>query len=387
MAKSNLVPLAAVILVALGLGVVLTVLASRRLPVRVSLAFLGDTRISALGCDSKGVWLAVTREATVDEVKTVGVSAALGSQPFSLVRIARTGEPRNLFRDRGRPLALSVTEDGAMWLLFQNPPEGQTDAFSVRRSVDGGTSWTAVDAPRDAIGLAFQSRDTGYCWSAQRLYRTDDGGRSWRTVDVGPGRLAGRMEPARPTLGADGALWVPLHPELTSQEVPPADGKVVWTDGRAPPLGMRSFPGEQIRGVAPEPGGAVLILAPSMDRGCRAVRIAGASPGDGIETLWSQTKGSCRLQFAPGLLLLDYVEEFQPKSFFSTWPRRALVSLDAGKNWFTQDLTRDRVSSICPTSGGFWTVSQTQRLLQFFPVPAQGSKASAATTRSTGSPP
>jgi len=353
------------------LGVALAQRSSRAMQEGVSLASFGESWVDLLACDTEGVWLGVTRRASADEVKAVGVDVALGSQPFSLVRAGRTGALRVLLTEHGMPLAVSVGEDASLGLLFQDTPDSPTVGYSMKLSADGGASWSPVGAPRDVIGLALRSREVGYCWSTSRLYATRDGGKSWQTIDAGPGRLAGKMEPGRPTLGLDGVLWVPLHPgagDVTS--TPKAESKLVRVDGSSKATRVYVLPGEVIAGVAPGPAGGVYVaLAPSMGPGCRVVRIANALAGDGAKSLWSQPKGGCGLQSATGLLLVDFTEDFAPRTFFSTWPHRALVSTDAGKTWLTRDLTRERVNSICPTGSGFWTLSQTSKRLRFHPVP------------------
>lgn len=76
----------------------------------------------------------------------------------------------------------------------------------LRRSRDGGASWTDVDAaPNDIIGVAFASEQAGYIWSSRSVYHTKDEGASWARVDA-PGLLP-RASP-RPVVGVDGALWV-----------------------------------------------------------------------------------------------------------------------------------------------------------------------------------
>ncbi|MGA3354707.1 MAG: YCF48-related protein, partial [Acidimicrobiales bacterium] len=59
----------------------------------------------------------------------------------------------------------------------------------VLKTLDGGQSWTLLDAPADAQSVCFSTPDDGWLGADGRVYRSLDGGRSWSLAlkGYGPG--------------------------------------------------------------------------------------------------------------------------------------------------------------------------------------------------------
>lgn len=75
-------------------------------------------------------------------------------------------------------------------------------------SGDGGASWDERQAPEPLISLALDPGDAerAVAAGAQSLHATDDGGRTWTTLEGEPGLLAWSREAGLYRLGADGRV-------------------------------------------------------------------------------------------------------------------------------------------------------------------------------------
>jgi photosystem II stability/assembly factor-like uncharacterized protein len=66
--------------------------------------------------------------------------------------------------------------------------EGPTPMGNILKTVDGGNTWTElmVQSGQSFEGVAFVSPLKGWVGSFDGLRGTDDGGMTWRKLDIGP---------------------------------------------------------------------------------------------------------------------------------------------------------------------------------------------------------
>ena len=148
---------------------------------------------------------------------TTGMSCTRGSLVvFGHVRelLSTTPEVRILRLAKGTPewevaysqpmsrvLADSIAGDGTLTAIV-----GASDKHAMIRSLDGGTSWAAIEgAPAGVFGVSFRNALVGYAWNDDVLHFTSDGGHTWRAVPT-----HGIISPGMPVPVADenGRLWV-----------------------------------------------------------------------------------------------------------------------------------------------------------------------------------
>jgi photosystem II stability/assembly factor-like uncharacterized protein len=106
----------------------------------------------------------------------------------------------NMAADPSNPKILYA----GMWKPFDfraGPPEKPTQSSWIYKSVDEGSTWTQVSEtglptdPRDRLGLVVAPGTKGqrvFAIMSQGLYRTDDGGASWRQITKDP-RISGNL--------------------------------------------------------------------------------------------------------------------------------------------------------------------------------------------------
>jgi photosystem II stability/assembly factor-like uncharacterized protein len=169
-------------------------------------------------------------------------------------------------------LAVDRTVDGgaswqSTWLPLSEFPRGYDAAqvsfatpldgfLSVERygggsvvlaSTDGGTTWTVVDDDAPVVAIRFETAMLGWGLSPddRTLYRTDDGGVTWRAVHLGaptsgPGASSGRWESVTLPVfhGSDGVLLAGAGPGNAVVEITGDDGNS-W-HGRAAPFSAQS---------------------------------------------------------------------------------------------------------------------------------------------------
>jgi hypothetical protein len=142
------------------------------------------------------------------------------------------------------------------------------------RSADFGRTWQSVaGAPRGIIGAAFSSERSGYVWSSQRIFHTDDAGQTWSGVAT-PWRVA-RSRP-RPIVDRAGSLWIARDGASVS------DGPaVVRISAGLAAEPIRLTPLVQIKDWAFDPEGRLWLLAQSD----RALGIRATQSEKGVLTL------------------------------------------------------------------------------------------------------
>ncbi|MDC3960495.1 WD40/YVTN/BNR-like repeat-containing protein [Polyangium jinanense] len=199
--------------------------------------------------------------------------------------------------------------------------DGQMQQLLLR-SVDAGASWTTIPlgGPAQRQGLAFVSPRSGYVWSATDLRMTRDGGQTWSTSILSTPKNSSL---ARPSLGADGTLWLATEDHLYYVREDRA------FDGGALPAGL------ELCFLQPTNAGGVLLLGRAGDPG------ASGLPVELHERTGSGSLRLCR-EFPPflpdyfhasGRFLLitgttTHETSMRPLLFFSH---------DAGDTWFEEN--------------------------------------------------
>jgi photosystem II stability/assembly factor-like uncharacterized protein len=95
------------------------------------------------------------------------------------------------------PFMLVTGDAGASWRGYRLPGQGSIDFESmssgwiltdpIRATTDGGATWHVLSIPVPPfkpadMTLQFLGRGIAVAWSFQQAFRTDDGGRTWRSI-------------------------------------------------------------------------------------------------------------------------------------------------------------------------------------------------------------
>jgi photosystem II stability/assembly factor-like uncharacterized protein len=98
---------------------------------------------------------------------------------------------------------LGFLDENVGWL--GTDPGGQKPKPELRWTYDGGATWSepidlaaAMAEPTFPAAIAFVDRDRGFAADASGLRRTDNGGRSWTVVDLPQRGLRGTLFPSTP---------------------------------------------------------------------------------------------------------------------------------------------------------------------------------------------
>lgn len=262
--------------------------------------------------------------------------------------------PRRSAIGPGFVTSSSRTREGVIYVVrvewFPDKPE----RGHLMRSTDFGESWEEIgSAPEDIIGAAFESAQSGFAWSSELIYRTEDGGETWSSVDT-PGPLM-RGKP-RPAISPSGDLWLAighgpgwsaehnlvarvtpdLHVERVLSSLALRIGELALADGT--PWVLAEVPD----------GGDVQVGRLSARSRTHQLTTVGEFPPSLPEYLG--VRGSSVVA-----ALTDMTDEV---------PRDLLmVSEDAGASWRRASLPESRVSAYCAVSAGeVWMVGASGRI-------------------------
>lgn len=150
----------------------------------------------AAGAASRSPGRPVSSEANPAATATRATSAQPVSPPATRSSRARVS---NATWDTMFPWSVDFLPGGVGWVV---------GAHRLMRTVDDGLTWTSLSRPPGDEGVIFANRTEGYVWggassAANRLFFTDDGGRTWR--GVGPPNVAD-------VAISDAAVWVLAGP-------------------------------------------------------------------------------------------------------------------------------------------------------------------------------
>jgi len=365
-----LVVLAATALAASG-WVISRWLATREV-VSIDIHGMGDRVVRIMSCDRAGVWLWAWSKPHLEQVQAEGSEGALAAQRSALVRISEDGTFRETHVGQGLIASFASAGDGALWAVLLERYGLPGERSRTLASSDGGNSWRDAGAPNDVIGVAFETEAKGYAWSSERVYRTDDSGRTWRGLDVKPFHIRRGPGGGRLVLGAEGELWVPLNrgsPDERSLPSPPtAEVLVIRPDLSTSQ--MATWDSESIEGVAPDgQGGALVVLQPITRGGYRVEQVI-SRPGAGAPSQPRYSKErSPEDVLSRGAVVLIHEVTFDPKATWSSDPPQSIaVSADAGATWNTRNITHEAIDSVCLTDEGIWTASGRSKRLTFHPL-------------------
>lgn len=363
--KHRRLPLGAALLsvlgaVALGIGM-------RSAPdVVIDVERLGDRSLDAVACDDAVIWLRGHSRTHVARVRTLGLTRAFASQRATVVRVSRTGEIVEADMGEGLVAAFSEARDGSLWTVLLDLA---TDRTRTVVSTDGGRSWAEAGAPADVIGVAFASRQSGYAWSTTRVYRTDDGGSSWRSQSLLPYRRerGGGMATAR--LGTHGELWIPL--DRTGADATLPEAKLVVLKPDLSFVDVAAWATDRVLEVAPDGAGAALVAVSPTEGGHRVERVAlrpGTPEGPTVVRPWRRA-ALLALQSRGSSFLLQRVTVSLKAGVLSNLPATLETSRDGGTTWTSHDVTDEAAGEACLAESGSWTVSRRYRRVVFHALP------------------
>jgi hypothetical protein len=325
---------------------------------------LGDRMLDALACDDEIVWVRGWSRTDSQLALARGVVAAHAQNHATLVGIARTGEITEAAMGQALVAAFSTARDGALWIVLLDV---STDRTRTLASIDKGRSWVETAAPADVIGVAFDTRLTGYAWSPTDVYRTVDGGNTWTSRSLLPFRRerAGGGGTAR--LGERGELWMPLErPSSERGELPTS--MLVAVNPDLSFVNVAAWPEDRIIGVAV--GGAAVFAALSPRAGgfrIERVPLEPAHAGQRTVVLAQHRAAMLGLQARGGRFLLHQSFWKPQVSMLANLPATIEVTTDGGKTWPSRDVTDEAVSSACLSDAGVWTISERYKRVVFRP--------------------
>ena len=178
------------------------------------------------------------------------LAVALDNQPFTIDRTADGGRSWQAIRPErmrmrrrpssgacGTPVAIDFIDRTRGWAVFSaNDTSG-----TLLATVDGGTTWTVV-GPTPFVG-ALHFTDASTAWGTGGrggVYRTTDGGKTWRQVAVPAGATGATVWPigAAQFFGRNGVVATRLTLRRTQPPVltvySSRDGGSTWTAQAAP---------------------------------------------------------------------------------------------------------------------------------------------------------
>ncbi len=130
---------------------------------------------------------------TRDGYMLTTVPAASASEPSAVTLAATTdggGHFRTVhaWRGGGQGAGLYFLSPGQGWVAMQIDPYGQNAATKVLSTRDGGRTWVASTTPMalesfyESLALQFPTTRDGWLMGLGSLYRSRDGGRTWRPI-------------------------------------------------------------------------------------------------------------------------------------------------------------------------------------------------------------
>lgn len=248
----------------------------------------------------------------------------------------------------------SRTREGVVYVVrvewFPDKPE----RGHLMRTTDFGESWAEVgSAPEDIIGAVFESVQSGYAWSSQLIYHTEDGGKTWSSVDAPRPLTRGRP---RPAVSPSGDLWLAighgpgwsaeynlvarvtpdLHVERVLSSLALRIGELALADGT--PWVLAEVPD----------GGHAQVLRLSAQNGSHQLTTVGEFPPSLPEYLGVR---------GPDVVAaLTDMSDDAPRDFL-------MVSEDAGASWRRASLPESRVSAYCAVEADeIWMVGSSGRI-------------------------
>ena len=248
----------------------------------------------------------------------------------------------------------SRTREGVIYVVRMEWFPDEPERGHLMRSTDFGESWEEVgSAPEDIIGVAFESVQSGYAWSSRLIYRTEDGGKTWSSIDAPRPLMRGRP---RPAISPSGDLWLAighgpgwsaehnlvarvtpdLHVERILSSLALRIGELALADGT--PWVLAEVPD----------GGNVQVRRLSAQNGSHQLATVGEFPPSLPEYLG--VRGSDVVA-----ALTDMSDE-APRDFL-------MVSEDAGASWRRASLPESRVSAYCAVNADeIWMVGSSGRI-------------------------
>jgi hypothetical protein len=248
----------------------------------------------------------------------------------------------------------SRTRDGVVYAVrvewFPDKPE----RGHLMRTTDFGKSWEEVEsAPKDIIGAAFESVQSGYAWSNRLIHHTEDGGETWSSVDAPRPLMRGRP---RPAISPSGDLWLAIghgpgwsaEHNLVARVTPDLHVERILSS-LALRIGELALADETPWVLAEVPdGGDAQVRRLSAQNGSRQLIAVGEFPPSLPEYL--AVRG-------PSVVaaLTDMSDE-APHDFL-------MVSEDAGASWRRASLPESRVNAYCAVSADeIWMVGSSGRI-------------------------
>lgn len=262
--------------------------------------------------------------------------------------------PRRLSIGSGFATSSSRTREGVIYVVRVEWSPDKPERGHLVRTTDFGESWEEIgSAPQDIIGAAFESVQSGYAWSNRLIYHTEDGGKTWSSVDA-PGPLM-RGRP-RPAISPSGDLWLAighgpgwsaehnlvarvtpdLHVDRVLSSIALQIGELTLADGTPWVL-------------AEEPnGGGAQVRRLSAQNGSHQLAKVSEFPPSLPEYLAVRGTGVVAA-------LTDMSEE-APRDFL-------MVSEDSGASWQHASLPESRISAYCAVNARrIWMVGSSGRV-------------------------
>ena len=119
-----------------------------------------------------------------------------------------------VFSGNGEFRSVSSPAPGLLYALgVSTDEEGNNRSFLVS-SANQGLTWAPLPPPPiPAIGVAFYEPKAGYVWSVERVFYTQDGGKTWRDAEFLVQMLDGFPPPV---VDKQGTVWMVGEEELRS---------------------------------------------------------------------------------------------------------------------------------------------------------------------------
>jgi hypothetical protein len=211
-------------------------------------------------------------------------------------------------------------------------------------------TWEPVTGvPSSIIGVSFSSRTEGFVWSNYEVFRTNDGGDSWRSVMIDGPIVRGRP---KPIVASSGALWLAIdHGSSWKRNA----NQVVRIDTDLGVTEVLLASNLRIESMSVSPDDTIWVLGQDVEKDrTELARIRMVGRRAELERVADFERSLTKY------LNVDDEEVAMAMTDTVGGENRLMVSKDRGESWVDTSLPEPRIRAYCSVGmGKFWLVGSS----------------------------